>query len=383
MQKILLALLLIVAPISPAFASTAPTGHWTRPQVVRLLAWMTAAKDEGLGAVTAEVPALHAALAEQDQGQLDRLATASAVRLLNAYRHGCCNAALRTAWHIAPEPAWSDATASVLSALGSNQLDVLFRDTRPSHPSYAALGRAFAKEQDPARRASLAANLDRWRWMPRKLGARYLLVNTAAFEATLWENGEMIGRWAVVVGKTRSPTPVFQATVTGVTFNPWWDIPPSIAAEGIAALVTRNPAEAARKGYVRENGRYRQRPGPQNALGRMKLVMPNRFSVYLHDTPAQSLFAKEVRAYSHGCVRVGDALGLAATLLEPGWDQASVDAIVAAERTRTIELASPLPVYITYFTAEPDGLGGMRYFPDIYRRDRGAQVPNAEGRCTL
>jgi murein L,D-transpeptidase YcbB/YkuD len=228
---------------------------------------------------------------------------------------------------------------------------------------------------------TLAANLDRWRWMPRDLGGRYLLVNAASFEATLWQDQRLVGRWAVIVGRTKSPTPVFEARVTGVTINPWWEIPSSIAAEGIAAQVARNPAAASRRGYVLQNGRYRQRPGPTNALGRMKLVMPNRYSVYLHDTPAQALFAQDVRAYSHGCVRVGDALGLATTLLAPAWDRARVDALVAAGATRTIALAQPVPVYVAYFTAEPDEAGGIRYFRDVYHRDRAASAPQANGQC--
>src|SRR3546814_1081190 len=114
--------------------------------------------------------------------------------------------------------------------------------------------------------------------------------------------------WQVIVGKTKTPTPVFAAQVTGVTFNPWWEIPESIVAESVGKLVRTRPAEAARRGYVVQDGRYRQRPGPQNALGRMKLMMPNPYSIYLHDTPAQSLFARDVRAFSHGCVREGGAL---------------------------------------------------------------------------
>lgn len=89
-----------------------------------------------------------------------------------------------------------------------------------------------------------------------------------------------------------------------------------------------------------------------------------------------------MRAYSHGCVRVGDALGLASALLGSRWEQSRVDAVVAAGGTQTAVLPSPVPVYIAYFTAEPDGRGGVRYFPDIYHRDRGALVPNAEGQCT-
>jgi murein L,D-transpeptidase YcbB/YkuD len=145
-------------------------------------------------------------------------------------------------------------------------------------------------------------------------------------------------------------------------------------------MLRDRPAEAARKGYVLQDGRYRQKPGPANALGRMKLVMPNPYSVYLHDTPSQSLFERDVRAFSHGCVRVGDALGLATALLatSPGWDRKRADALVAAGRTTTVALAAPVPVYVAYFTAEPDGEGGMRYFPDIYQRDRAAPLPGEE-----
>jgi murein L,D-transpeptidase YcbB/YkuD len=112
--------------------------------------------------------------------------------------------------------------------------------------------------------------------------------------------------------------------------------------------------------------------------------MPNGFNVYLHDTPSQNLFAQDVRAYSHGCVRVGDALGLATTLLsaQPQWDRSRVDAAVASGRTQQVALATPIPVYVAYFTAEPDGNGGIRYFPDIYHRDRGASAADDNGQCS-
>jgi murein L,D-transpeptidase YcbB/YkuD len=364
-----------------ATSTTAP--HWTTAQIDRLIARISAAGDEGLAPAAEDIAAIHEAAARADATALDRAATMAAVSLLTAYRDGCCNASLRTGWHIMDDVAWPDAGQAVADAVSSDRLDQLFAGARPTHPFFTALQQAYAKESDPARRATLAANLDRWRWMPRGLGSRYLLVNTAAFEATLWQEGKLVGRWAVVVGKTNSPTPVFRALVTGVTFNPWWEIPNSIAAEGIASMVAKRPAEAARKGYVLQYGRYRQKPGPSNALGRMKLVMPNGYNVYLHDTPSQSLFAQDIRAYSHGCVRVGDALGLASTLLssQDGWDRARVDAQVSTGQTLTVPLAQPIPVYIVYFTAEPAESGVIRYFPDVYRRDRGASAPTPDGKC--
>jgi murein L,D-transpeptidase YcbB/YkuD len=363
-------------------ASPGPPPHWTPAQVERLGEWLLVAADEGLGSVTPEAKVLREKLAGPDAAALDAEATRIATRLLNAYRDGCCNASLRAGWRIAPLP-WRDAAASVSDAVGNDQIDQLFTQARPSHPYYGTLKRAYAKERSPSRRATLAANMDRWRWMPRDLGPRYLLVNTAAFEVTLWEKGRVTGRWKAVVGKTKSPTPIFAATVTGVIFNPWWEIPSSIAAESVASLVRNRPQEAARKGYVLENGRYRQQPGAGNALGRMKLVMPNSYNVYLHDTPSQSLFGREVRAFSHGCVRVEGALDLAATLIaqRPEWDRAKVDALVASGETEKVDLLSPIPVYVAYFTAEPDALGAMRYFPDIYRRDRGAKSPTDDGVC--
>src|SRR3546814_16763830 len=126
--------------------------------------------------------------------------------------------------------------------------------------------------------------------MPRALGARYLVVNAAAFEATLWQNNQRLGRWQVIVGKTKTPTPVFAAQVTGVTFNPWWEIPESIVAESVGKLVRTRPAEAARRGYVVQDGRYPQRPGPQKALGRMQPLRPNPKRIYLQHTPANTHF---------------------------------------------------------------------------------------------
>lgn len=359
--------------------------HWTGQQVDRLIEWLEASRNDGLNTASAEVPRLRAAQAGGDPARIDEAATGAALALLDDFRNGCCNASLRTGWHIDSDPPPLNPEAAIGAALGDGKdgLDRLFARARPSHPFYLALRSAYAREQDPARRATLAANMDRWRWMPRDLGRRYLLVNAAAFEASLWQDGRMVDRWVVIVGKTKSPTPIFAARISGVILNPWWEIPSSIAAEGIAAMVANSPKQAAARGYVREGGRYRQKPGPNNALGRMKLVMPNPYSIYLHDTPAKALFRQDVRAYSHGCVRVGNALGLATALLsaQPGWNRERVDALVATGQTQTLTLAQPVPVYVAYFTAEPNDTGGIRTFPDVYRRDNGASAPGDDGMC--
>lgn len=367
-------------------ADLAEVPHWHPQQVSRLTEWLISAANDGLEPVSADAAKVRAAAAANDPAALDRVATSAAVRLVRAYRTGCCHASAGEGWNIRDSASQTDPAIVVANALTQNRLDDLLSFERPSHPNYLALRRAYKAEKDPVRHRTIAANLDRWRWMPRSLGSRYLLVNAAAFEATLWEGRQQVGRWEIIVGKTRSPTPVFAAKVTGVTFNPWWEIPSSIVAESVGSLMAKRPTEAARKGYVIQNGRYRQRPGPDNALGQMKLVMPNPYSVYLHDTPAQSLFERDVRALSHGCVRVGDALGLATALLsaQPGWNRAQVDAIITGGQTVTVPLDQPIPVYVAYFTAEPDDLGSVRYFPDIYKRDQAVSLPEGDkDRCSL
>ncbi len=235
------------------------------------------------------------------------------------------------------------------------------------HPYRAALEAAYSTETDPGRLAVLRNNLDRWRDLPAALGRRHVMVNIVAQEVVLWEDNAVVGRWPVIVGRRQTPTEIFSTEITGVNLNPWWYIPQSIVRESIGALVRNSPAEARRRGYVVSNGSYRQRPGPNNALGRMKLVMPNDHAIYLHDTPSQHLFGEDRRTFSHGCIRVEDALGFAATLL--GTTRAAIEAQVASGETRTLSLAEPLPVHIVYFTAVPQADGSIRYFDDFYGRD--------------
>lgn len=214
--------------------------------------------------------------------------------------------------------------------------------------------------------------------MPISLGQDYLLVNAAGFELTRWRGGQRVGSWRVIVGKTASPTPVFSATVTGVNFNPWWNVPSNIVRESVGGLIRRSPATARARGYVWGGGSVRQKPGPGNALGQMKLVMPNPFSVYLHDTPNRDLFNQDVRAFSHGCVRVGDALGLAESLLAGVKSRSQIDALVASRNSVTVGLIRPVPVYIAYFTAGIRSDGSLALYDDIYSRDRRVPLVLAE-----
>jgi murein L,D-transpeptidase YcbB/YkuD len=339
-------LLCLAAPARPA-----PNLHWDSRQIAQLTAWLRAAPQEGL--VLSSDCGLNEAVRSGDTQRIDRALTALSLSLARAHLLGFSD----TQWKIGAGDQTIDLPTRLAAAHASNDLDGFFSALRPRHPHYEALRQALAAETDPARRTTLIRNLERWRWMPLDLGPRYLLVNTAGYELALWENGRAVERWRVVVGKPRTPTPVFAAKVSGVTINPWWEIPPSIVRELRGRL-------SSSRGYVRSGGHWRQRPGPNNALGQMKLVMPNSYNVYLHDTPSKALFEQQVRAFSHGCIRVDKALSLAARLLER-----PVDEEVARGATVTLPLAEPLPVYVTYFTADVSEVGTVEYHDDIYGRD--------------
>lgn len=352
-------------------AIPASAAHWQDVQAERLAQWLDAADNEALPPMHADARSLRAMIAAADIMRVDALATDRALRLAHALRNGAVSPELRQDWDIAGDGGTVDLVAGLETALATDTLDMWLGGLRPRHPAYALLQKAFVAEADPARRGAIAASMERWRWMPRAMPSRYLLVNAATFELSLWNDGTIQRQWPVIVGKVKTPTPVFATMATGMIFNPWWEIPQSIVAESVGALVRNHPAEARRKGYVVMNGRYRQRPGPGNSLGQVKLVMPNSYNVYLHDTPAKALFERDVRAYSHGCIRVGNAFDLASTLLadQPEWDSTKIDALTKSGVTTPVNLTGGIPVFIAYFTAEPDSKGLVRVVPDVYGRD--------------
>jgi L,D-transpeptidase YcbB len=241
----------------------------------------------------------------------------------------------------------------------------------------------------------IVLNLERWRWLPRDLGRHYIVVNAPDARLQVVVDGRPVLTSRVVVGDLRHPTPVAQARVEAVILHPPWNVPASIAAEEILPRLRENRRYLAENDIVilerRESDpfglaidwaavagegfpyRLQQQPGPDNPLGRLKLDIPNRFDVYLHDTPTRSLFARPVRTASHGCIRVERADDLALHVLEDdarGWTGARLADALEAGDTQRIPVARPLPVYILYWTAfvEPDGL--VQFRADVYGRDR-------------
>jgi L,D-transpeptidase YcbB len=207
----------------------------------------------------------------------------------------------------------------------------------------------------------IEVNLERLRWMPATLGDRYALVNIPAFRLMVFDRGPIALSMRIVVGQALKRTPVFSTTVTQVIFNPSWYVPDSIADEELWPAQRRNHSYLKSQHMeVLANGSIRQKPGPWNALGRIKFNMPNGFSVYMHDTPAQTLFEASVRTFSHGCIRLEKPDELAAYLgVEPCSDREEC----------SVDVQSPLPVHILYFTAFTGDDGEVHYAPDVYGRD--------------
>ena len=240
-------------------------------------------------------------------------------------------------------------------------------------------------------------NMERWRWIPQDLGNRHLMVNTANFKLNVIENEQSIKSIKAIVGKMKRPTPVLSRTITYLELNPYWNIPHKIAMNDILPYIKKKPcyladhnirvfenwAENARElnpefidwaAITKKNFVYklRQDPANSNALGRVKFVFPNKFSIYLHDTPARNLFNMKRRAFSSGCIRIEKHMELAAYLLQNNskWSLEKLVAAVNRKKNKTIILSDPIKIYILYWTAWVDKEGIINFRDDIYGRDR-------------
>jgi len=235
----------------------------------------------------------------------------------------------------------------------------------------------------------LTYNMERLRWLPKNLGSKFVFVNTAAFQVSVMDRGSEIWRSKVIVGKPMNQTSAFHDEMETVVFNPTWGVPPSIIANEYLPKLWEDPSYLDREGievidssgevipstYIDWNAYTGRVPfnvvqpaGPGNALGELKFLFPNKHDIYMHDTPTKKLFAKDSRAYSHGCVRVQNPRDFATVVL--GWSHAKVDKHIGYGETQSVPLPAKIPVHITYFTAWPDENGKILYFSDIYGRDK-------------
>ena len=215
----------------------------------------------------------------------------------------------------------------------------------------------------------IVLNLERWRRLPADLGERHILVNIAGFRLDAVEDGRSVLDMKVIVGQRHTRTPVLSSAIETVVLNPSWYVPTSIASKEIWP---KGRSYLRNNGFqVMPGGKLRQKPGPNNSLGQVKFQFPNRFGVYLHDTPADSLFDRAVRALSHGCVRVERPEELAAWVLQdaPAWGPEAIQDVIDSGRERAVKLPEPIPVHIGYWTAWADEAGTLRFGPDVYDED--------------
>ena len=237
-----------------------------------------------------------------------------------------------------------------------------------------------------ARREQLRANLERFRWLGHNFAASGVLVNVAAAQLTLYQEGAPVWQTRTQVGRPERATPLLKSQITRLTLNPTWSVPPTIFREDKLPEIRRdqsflnkhdlkifdrdgNPLSADQvdwtsPGFVQ----LRQSAGPKNPLGRVVLRFANPFSVYLHDTPSQPLFSKAPRAFSSGCVRVEQALYLSEQLMTVDERERAAN-LWASGKTYELRLSQPIPLLMSYWTAEVDAAGQVQYVPDIYHYD--------------
>jgi murein L,D-transpeptidase YcbB/YkuD len=263
------------------------------------------------------------------------------------------------------------------------------------------VGPALAAEMNvpiETRIRQIELNMERWRWLPRDLGDRHILVNIPEMRLDVWDRGNVPLSMRVVVGKQDTPTPVFNDEMTYIVFAPYWNVPSDIAQNETLPSLLKDPAflERSNMEIVDASGktldpasidlnspdkyRFRQRPGTSNSLGLVKFMFPNQFNVYLHDTPAESLFARASRSFSHGCVRLEEPEKLAAYLLrdQPEWTPDRIAEAMHGQEERTVKLKAPLPVYLGYWTARVAGDGIVQFRKDVYGIDGRQTVKLAE-----
>lgn len=244
----------------------------------------------------------------------------------------------------------------------------------------------------------LIINMERWRWLPEDLGSRYIYVNIADYNLKLYEENQVIMQMKTIVGKQQRSTPVFSDSIKYLVINPYWYVPESIAVKDKLPLIKKDynylkennyslfkytgnnkleevdPAEIKWEEINKDNFNYllRQNPGDNNALGRIKFMFPNKFSIYLHDTPGRYLFSENDRSFSSGCIRIEQPIDLAEYLLDDQekWSREKIKEEMTKDKEKIVYLKQPIKIYLQYNTAWVDSFGNLNFREDIYNRDQ-------------
>ena len=357
-------------PAPPAELPPPPPPLWQPYQVQTLLNYIRQVGRDGLSPADYDPAAVEAGMRSGDPMQMSQAATDSFNKLASDLALGHVRGDARIDWHVVDNDIDPERRRQMLeAALATNRIPEVLNGLLPSHPQYGALKTALSitPATDSAKYNRIRLNMDRWRWLPRELGQKYIIVNVPSYYATLVENGATRWKTRAVAGAIKTPTPQLNATAVGVILNPWWEVPKSISKE-----------VAGKAGYVAVKGkdgkvqRWRQPPGPTNALGMLKFVMYNEQNIYLHDTNAKSRFNSDIRAASHGCIRTKDVLELATMLLGDDngeWTPEKIKETLASKKSKQANFVKPLPVYIVYFSAAANVDGSIVNYSDMYKRD--------------
>jgi murein L,D-transpeptidase YcbB/YkuD len=383
---------------------------WTgRPDALKraegAIAFLRNVKSEGLEPRDYPTPDLSGNLSEEQAAKAELQLTGSILRYARHASSGRVSYTRVSASILYPDHAANP--AEVLDKVASAQdMNAVLQSFEPQQPGFVALKAALAKElatpeQDSSpqdREASkkphrkdtnersrknaadtIIANMERWRWLPRDLGATHVIVNVPDFTLGVYKDSARLWHTKIVAGKPGNlATPLLSETMKYLTINPTWNVPPSIIRNEYLPALERDPGALERIGLRVSNNpdgslRVYQPPGERNALGRIRVNFPNQFLVYQHDTPDKKLFARDARAFSHGCMRVQDPEKYAEVLLslsqpEENFTIARIRSLYG-DQERTINLKQPIPVHVTYQTAFVDEQGQLNLRNDVYGLD--------------
>jgi L,D-transpeptidase YcbB len=403
----------VIAPLAllacaPAAQPPTRLSDWTSESLFQLKAVAAAATQEGLPSERAALDELERfeAGAESDSvsaRQVDIAAEALFTSLARSFAQGAVDPARADAnWAIETPPP-PDLAALQAARANGGDVRTLLHDLLPSNDEYLALRAKLARiKAEPAnavdsegrtreaRVETLRANLERWRWLPRNMPMSRVEVRLPPAEVLMHREAIRASRHTAIIGARETQTPSFAAEIRSITINPSWTPPQAIVRNELLPRFRRDPAAATRQGFdaIDANGAVvdstrvdwaarpfpyglRQRPGPSNALGRLRFDLPNDFAIYLHDTPNRALFGEERRLFSHGCIRVDDPVGLAENVLQrEAWTRDAIQTAIDTGISQTITVEDPLPVFVLYLTATLDEDGEVAFHDDIYGRDQ-------------
>ncbi len=217
----------------------------------------------------------------------------------------------------------------------------------------------------------ILVNMDRMRWMPQKPKGNLIIVNLQEFMLHIYDGKELVFDMVVVVGRVGNNTMMFNGDLNQIFFSPYWNVPQSIIKNEILPAIARNPNYLANKNMERIGAGIRQKPGPGNALGKVKFIFPNSFNMYFHDTPSKSLFGQDKRAFSHGCIRLSEPQKMAEWLLrnDPDWTKEKIVSAMNQTTEKAVKLKESIPVFIIYYTAWVDHEGLLNFRDDVYQHD--------------